>query len=211
MKIIIGLLAFFLSGLFVMAQESSDITIKDNKIFYKTKELHPGCIKAISSQLNGDAISMIVNVDFGKSEGHFVGRGCMNANQYFQTPFIRNEYWAYAEDEANLKNILKDPLLRFDGFGYKFSKQVKEKVFAIDVREFTTGSADFLSTIVVEVVENPVFLISPEGKTVSTKALGLKKVGEVLKGTVNWQEKINEALKIRQEYHKKPKKNSEVI
>ena len=210
MKILIASFVLFF-GFFSQAQEASDITIKDNKIFYKEKELHPGCLKAISSQLNGDAVSMIVNIDFGKPDGHFIGRGCMHANQYHQNPFMKSDYWTYAEDEKKLKDILKDPLLRFDGFGYKFSKRIGDKVFAIDVREFTTGSADFLSTIVVEVVENPIFLISPEGKTVSSTALGLKKIGEVLKGTVNWQEKLNEALKTREKFEKKPKKKAEII
>jgi hypothetical protein len=208
-NLIVGL--FLVLSISSYAQESSDISIKDNKIFYKGKELHPGCLKSISSQLNGDAVSMTVNIDFGKSEGHFVGRGCMNANEFHQTPFMKSDYWTYADDEKNLKDILKDPLLRFDGFGYKFSKKMSDKVFAIDVREFTTGSSDFLSTIVVEIVENPFFLISPEGKTVSSNVLGMKKIGEVLKGTVNWQEKLNEALKVREKFEKKPKKKSEII
>jgi len=197
--------------LFGLLSNASEISIKDNKILYKDKELHPGCIKAISSQLNGDATSMVVNIDFEKTDGQFMGRGCMKANQYYQKPFLRNDYLTYVDDEKNLKDILKDPLLRFDGFGYKLAKKNNDDVFAIDVREFTTGSADFLTTIVVEVVQNTFFIVTPEGKTASTTVVGLKKIGEVLKGTVNLQQKIDEALKERKNIEKKIKKDSELI
>lgn len=168
-------------------------------------------MRAISSQLNGDAISMVVNIDFEKPEGQFIGRGCMSANQYYQKPFMRNDYLTYADDEKNLKNILKDPLLRFDGFGYKLAKKIDDNIFAVDVREFTTGSADFLTTLVVEVIESQFFMITPEGKSVSTTIVGLKKVGEVLKGTVNWQQKLDEALRIHKNFKKKSKNKSDII
>lgn len=190
---------------------ASDITIKDKKIFYKDKELHPGCIRAISTQLNGDATSMIVNIEFEKPQGQFVGRGCMSANQYYQKSFMRNDYLAYVDNEKNIKDILKDPLLRFDGFGYKLAKQIDDKIFAIDIREFTAGSADFLTTIVIEVVENQFFNITPDGKAVSTTVIGLKKVGEVLKGTVDWQEKLNDALKMQKNFEKKTKNKWDLI
>ncbi len=197
--------------LFGLLSYASEITIKDNKIFYKDKELHPGCIRAISSQLNGDATSMIANIEFEKPSGQFVGRGCMSANQYYQKPFMRNDYFTYVDDEKNLKDILKDPLLRFDGFGYKLAKKINDEIFAIDVREFTAGSADFLTTIVVEVVENPFFKITPDGKSISTTVVGFKKIGEVLKGTVNWQEKLNESLKIHKNFKKKSRNKPDVI
>jgi hypothetical protein len=193
------------------ASKISDITIKDNKILYKNKELHPGCMRAISSQLNGDAVSLVVNIEFETPDGEFIGRGCMSANQYHQKPFVKNDYLTYVEDEKNLKNVLKDPLLRFDGFGYKLAKKIDDNLFAVDVREFTTGSSDFLTTIVVEVVANDVFSISPEGKAVSTTVIGLKKIGEILKGTVNWQEKLNDALKTHRNLEKKLKNKPGVI
>ncbi|MES2802318.1 MAG: hypothetical protein V4654_07490 [Bdellovibrionota bacterium] len=197
--------------LYGFLSHAADINIKNKKIFYKDKELHPGCIRAISSQLNGDATSMIVNIEFEKPNGQFIGRGCMTANQYYQKPFMRNDYLTYVDDEKNIKDILKDPILRFDGFGYKLAKKIDDKIFAIDIREFTTGSADFLTTVVVELVENPFFSITPEGKAVSTTVVGLKKVGEVLKGTVNWQEKLNEALKNRKTLEKKTKNKLDLI
>lgn len=163
--------------LYGLLSQASEVTIKDNKILYKDKELHPGC---------------------------------MSANQYNQKPFMRNDYFVYVNDEKNIKNILKDPLLRFDGFGYKLAKKIDDKIFVIDVREFTTGSADFLTTLVVEVVENQFFKITPEGKSVSTTVVGFKKIGEVLSGIVNWQEKLNEALKIHKNFKKQPIK-SDVI
>lgn len=173
--------------------------------------MHPGCLREITSALNGDAVSLIVNIEFEKPEGQFVGRGCMSANQYNQDSFVRNDYLVYVEDGQDVKAILKDPRLKFNGFGYKLSKKIDDKILAIDVREFTTGSADFLTTIVVEIVENSVFNITPEGKTTVTAVVGLKKIGEVLKGTVNWQEKLNEALKIRKNTEKKAKNKSELI
>lgn len=202
------MICFLFGWCFVQASGTSDISVRNNKILYKDEELHPGCLRTISSQLNGDEIALIVNIDFQTAKGQFIGRGCMSANQYFQTPFIRNDYLTYVEDEKNIKNILKDPLLRFDGFGYKLAKKIDDAVFAIDVREFTTGSSDFLTTLIVEVVENPVFSISPDGKTTSATVIGLKKIGEVLKGTVNWQEKVNEGLKIRKNFKSKPKDKS---
>lgn len=210
MKKIIFLLAVLFSFTSQTA-EISDFAIKDNKILYKNKELHPGCLRQISSQLNGDAVSLIVNIDFEKPNGQFVGRGCMNANQYDQNPFMRNDYFTYVYDEKNLKEILKNPKLSFDGFGYKLSKNIDDKIFVVDIREFTTGSADFLTTLVVEVVENLVFKITPDGKTVSGTVVGLKKIGEILKGTVNWNEKLNEALKMHKQFKNKSKNKSDII
>lgn len=189
----------------------SDVSVKDKKILYKNKEMHPGCLREITTALDGDAVSLIVNIEFEKPEGQFVGRGCMSANQYNQNLFVRNDYLVYVEDDQDIKAILKNPRLKFNGFGYKLAKKIDDKILAVDVCEFTSGSADFLTTIVVEIVENSVFNITPDGKTAETTVVGFKKIGEVLKGTVNWQEKLNEALKSRKNTEKKAKIKSDLI
>ena len=199
------------TGSFAHALEVSDIKIKDGKILFQGKDLHPGCFRQLSTAINGDALSMIVNIEFERPKNLFIGRGCMTANKLYRATFTKNGYLTYADDDNVLKKVTKDPLLRFDGYGYKLAKKIDDKTFAVDVRGFTTGSSDFLSTLLVRVVEHPVFLITPEGKSVSAKVIGLQKIGEILNGTVDWQEKLQDALKTWKRLDNEVKKKTETI
>ncbi len=42
----------------------SDVSIKGNKILYENKELHPGCLREITSRLNGDVVEIVENSVF---------------------------------------------------------------------------------------------------------------------------------------------------
>jgi hypothetical protein len=199
------------SGGLARALTATDVTIREGKILFQSKVLHPGCFRELSTELNGDALTMVVNIAFEKPNGEFIGRGCMTANKYFQPAFTKNGYLAYAEDKDAVKKLSKDPLLRFDGFGYKLAKKIDDKTFAVDVREFTTGSEDFLKTVLVQVVEESVIEITPDRKSISAKVISLRKIGEILNGTVNWQEKLQDAMKTWQKMEKDVKKKGEVI
>ncbi|MGZ3692294.1 MAG: hypothetical protein ACXVAX_12370 [Pseudobdellovibrio sp.] len=186
------------------------IEVKDGKLMYGKEQIHPGCIEMLATELNGDSLTQTVNIDFEKPDNFFIGRGCVTANRFYKKPFEYQGLWAYSADE-NVKPAKKDAPVSFNGFGYKVNKKISDKIFALDTRTITQGSADFLSTILVEVTDQVTLDVSLEKEVHAAHVISLKKIGEILKGTVNWSEKLADGLKLRDEMLKSMEKKEKDV
>lgn len=203
MKTALGLLLGLLLAVSVKGQSRADVTTQGAQILYQGRTLHPGCFRLLSTQLNGDDTNLVVNVEIERPDKKFIGRGCMSANALSQSTFDRSEYLTYAYSKDALEKAKKDPLFRFDGFGYKLKKKIKENVYAVDIREFTAGSNDFLATLIVEVSDHTLVKVNPKGDITEGRVVSLRKLGTLLHGVVSFEQKIRELLKKQEQFRSK--------
>lgn len=111
----------------------------DEAFMYGGQPIHPGCIRELVSEFNGDNI--VGSVNLGKTPD----RGCDRSNRYLREDLAKQDgYLIYTDPATGVR------------FGYRHRAVLAPGLHHLDIREISTGSFASADSIVVRVYSRPV-------------------------------------------------------
>ena len=111
----------------------------DDGFMYGGQPIHPGCIRELVSEVNGDHIVGSVNL------GRTPGRGCDRSNRYLPEGLAKEDgYLIYTDPGTGVR------------FGYRHRARLAPGLHHLDIREISTGSFTYVDSVVVRFYSQPV-------------------------------------------------------
>ena len=111
----------------------------DDGFMYGGQPIHPGCIRELVSEVNGDHIVGSVNL------GRTPGRGCDRSNRYLPEGLAKEDgYLIYTDPGTGVR------------FGYRHRARLAPGLHHLDIREISTGSFTYVDSVVVRFDSQPV-------------------------------------------------------
>lgn len=127
------------------------------------KPIHPGCVRELITELNGDDIVSSVHIT------RTFLRGCQDSNKYHQEINIKENILSYEDKEEGVR------------FGYSLIRELKDSIFLVLARDAVDGSMGSSNEILILSLENePIYEFTDKGKWDKRLVIKIKKLGSLL-------------------------------
>jgi len=136
------------------ANEESQLT---KRFTFDGEMIHPGCIRELITELNGDDIVSSIHIT------RTFLRGCQDSNKYHQEVSVDDNSISFTDDEG-----LK--------FGYSLIRELRDSKFLIKTIEFIDDSLGrSVEILILSLEEEPIYEFTSEGKWEKKLVKKLKK------------------------------------
>jgi len=147
----------FISLLVVSLSYANEESKLIKRFTFDGEMIHPGCIRELITELNGDDIVSSIHIT------RTFLRGCQDSNKYHQEVNIDNNLILFKDDEGSK-------------FGYSLIRELDDSKFLIKTIEFIDGSLGrSVEILILSLEEEPIYEFTSEGKWEKKLVKKLKK------------------------------------
>lgn len=157
MRIAFSIFIFLAMVVSSYANEESKLI---KRFAFKGTPIHPGCVRELITELNGDDIVSSVHIT------RTFLRGCQDSNKYHQEINIKENIVSYEDKEKGIR------------FGYSLIRELDDSIFLVLTRDAVDGSMGSYSEIlIIGLVNDPIYEFTDEGKWDRRLVVKIHKLG----------------------------------